>query len=160
MRNKLRTAKATLRPKRPSQRSHLEERLALYFLRNQLPAPIRNYRFAPPRFWRFDFAWPERGLIAVEIEGGVFIHGGHSRGVDFTDDCEKYNIAALLGWRVYRFTVKQFESGWVFAFVNAVLSDSDAGVRGLLQATVGTATTQPILGLAGPPRTAERTDAV
>lgn len=30
----------------------------------------REYRFAPKRLWRFDFAWPELAL-ALEIEGGV-----------------------------------------------------------------------------------------
>jgi uncharacterized protein YecE (DUF72 family) len=133
------------KPTRRSRTSHLEERLARFLVRAQLPAPVRELRFAPPRLWRFDFAWPDR-QIAVEIEGGVFVRGGHSRGVDFTDDCEKYDIAALLGWRVYRFTVKQFESGWVFTFVRAVLSVSREEQRALLEQTVGTATPQLLLG--------------
>lgn len=133
------------RPKRRSRTSHLEERLALFLASAKLPVPVRELRFAPPRMWRFDFAWPDR-FIAVEIEGGVFVRGGHSRGVDFTDDCEKYDIAALLGWRVYRFTVKQFESGWVFLFVRAVLSASPEELRALLERTVGTATPQLLLG--------------
>ena len=104
-----------------AKRSHLEDRLALWMEHEGLPRPVRELRFAPPRRWRFDFAWPERGL-AVEIEGGVFVHGGHSRGVDFTEDCEKYNAAAILGWVVLRFTVKHFEDGTVFTDIQRALA--------------------------------------
>ena len=33
-----------------------------------IPEPTRELVFAPPRKWRFDFAWPEH-LVAVEIDG-------------------------------------------------------------------------------------------
>ncbi|ANN74594.1 hypothetical protein BAU08_05755 [Bordetella bronchialis] len=66
-------------------------------------APVtREYRFAPPRLWRFDFAWPELKL-AVEIEGGVWTQGGHTRGAGYVKNLEKYNAAAALGWRLFRF---------------------------------------------------------
>ena len=66
-----------------------------------LPEPEREYRFAPPRRWRFDFAWPKRRL-AVEIEGGVHSGGRHVRGQGFVDDAEKYLGAIVLGWTVIR----------------------------------------------------------
>lgn len=68
-----------------------------------IPAPFGEYRFAYPRRWRFDFAWPD-ALVAVELEGGHFVSGRHSRGVGFRQDCDKYNAAVLAGWRVLRFT--------------------------------------------------------
>lgn len=123
--DRLRMAKVEFgRPVRKQKRtSYLEERLALYIAGKQLPVPVREFRFAPPRMWRFDFAWPERGL-AVEAEGGVFMRGGggHNRGVDITDDCEKYNAAAMLGWFVFRFTTKMFEDGSVFTIVERALT--------------------------------------
>lgn len=62
----------------------------------------REYRFAPPRRWRFDFAWPlER--VAVEIEGGVWTGGRHVSARGFAADCDKYNAAVLDGWAVLRF---------------------------------------------------------
>ena len=61
--------------------------------------------------WRFDFSWPEYKL-AVEIEGGVFVRGRHSRGAGFTKDCVKYNSAALKGWRVLRFTTQHVQQGY------------------------------------------------
>lgn len=64
---------------------------------------LREYRFAPPRRFRFDFADPVT-LIAVEIEGGNWTGGRHTRGSGFEMDCKKYNLAALRGWKVFRFT--------------------------------------------------------
>ena len=34
------------------------------------PERQREYRFAPPRRWREDFAWPQARLL-IEIEGGL-----------------------------------------------------------------------------------------
>lgn len=62
-----------------------------------------EYKFHPKRKWRFDFAYPPL-KIAIECEGGTWANGRHTRGVGFSRDCEKYNAAALLGWRVFRFT--------------------------------------------------------
>jgi very-short-patch-repair endonuclease len=68
-----------------------------------LPEPTREYRFAEPRRWRFDFAWiPQR--LAVEVEGGTFVRGRHVRGKGIENDCHKYNAAVVRGWRVLRFT--------------------------------------------------------
>jgi very-short-patch-repair endonuclease len=40
----------------------------------------------------------------VELEGGVWTGGGHTRGKIFNANCDKYNAAAALGWVVLRFT--------------------------------------------------------
>ncbi len=67
------------------------------------PEPTRELTFAKPRRWRFDFAWPDK-MLAVEIEGGTWSRGGHNRGGVYQSNCDKYNAAILLGWRVLRFT--------------------------------------------------------
>lgn len=64
---------------------------------------LNEYRFHPKRKWRFDAAWPEK-MIAVEFEGGIWTGGRHTRGKGYENDCEKYNNALLLGWRVFRLT--------------------------------------------------------
>lgn len=69
----------------------------------RLPEPEREYRFDPVRRWRFDFAWPDV-RVALEVEGGVYSHGRHTRGSGFTRDVEKYNMAVMLGWAVLRVT--------------------------------------------------------
>lgn len=66
-----------------------------------LPAPVREHRFHPVRRWRFDYAWIEH-KVALEVEGGVWTGGRHTRGAGFVGDMEKYNAAVLAGWRVVR----------------------------------------------------------
>jgi very-short-patch-repair endonuclease len=68
----------------------------------EAPPFICEYVFAPPRKWRFDFCWPER-LISVEIEGNAWHVAGGGRHMQDTD-LEKYNRAASLGYRLFRFS--------------------------------------------------------
>jgi|TARA_R110000751_G_C13511822_1_gene451657 very-short-patch-repair endonuclease len=68
-----------------------------------LPEPVAELRFAAPRRWRFDWAWPDEGL-ALEIDGGVWTRGRHTRGAGFLRDIEKLNTAAINGWSVLRTT--------------------------------------------------------
>lgn len=75
-----------------------------------LPLPNTEYLFCANRRWRFDYAWIERH-IALEIEGGIFTGGRHVAGKGFLGDMEKYNAAAFLGWKVFRFTPSQILSG-------------------------------------------------
>lgn len=83
--------------------------------------PEREYRFCARR-WRFDFAWPEK-KIAVEIEGGTWSRGRHVRGKGYEADLEKYNAAAEQGWRVFRYTTKQVESGAAIQQIARVFND-------------------------------------
>ena len=69
-----------------------------------------EYRFDPERKWRFDFAYPQ-WKIGIEVEGGTWTGGRHTRGSGYEKDCEKYNTAAMRGWMVYRFTGKMLQSG-------------------------------------------------
>lgn len=62
-----------------------------------------EYLFHPIRKWRFDYAIPQY-LIAIEIDGGVYSQGRHTRGKGFENDCEKINEAYLMGWIVLRFS--------------------------------------------------------
>jgi very-short-patch-repair endonuclease len=72
--------------------------------------PTPEHRFAPPRRWRFDLAFPDH-MLAVEIEGGAWTGGRHTRGAGFISDMEKYNAAVLRGWRLLRFTPSQVFDG-------------------------------------------------
>ena len=69
-----------------------------------------EYRFAPPRRYRFDLAWP--GLfVAFEREGGTWQGSRHTTGQGYRDDIRKYNLAASLGWLVCRGTVDMIQDG-------------------------------------------------
>ncbi len=74
--------------------------------RAKLPLPVAEYRFHPTRKWRCDFAWPDR-KVALEVEGGVWTGGRHTRGAGFLRDAEKYNELARMGWRLLRVTPTQ-----------------------------------------------------
>jgi len=78
--------------------------------RNTLPDPEKEFSFAGAigRKWRFDRAWPA-AMVAVELEGGVYTQGRHTRGAGFESDCEKYNTATAMGWRVFRLTAKMLQ---------------------------------------------------
>jgi hypothetical protein len=85
----------------------------------KLPAPITEHKFHPTRKWRFDLAWPYGGF-AVEIEGGIWSGGRHTRGTGFIKDMEKYNEANLLGWHVYRVSPGQVLSGEALALIERI----------------------------------------
>lgn len=82
----------------------------------------QEYLFAVEigRRWRFDFAIPKHKL-AIEIEGGIWITGRHNRGIGYIKDMEKYNHAALLGWRVLRFTPQQINKLETYEFISKVI---------------------------------------
>ena len=54
----------------------------------KVPPPVAEHRFAPPRRWRFDWAWPDH-MLALEIEGAVWTGGRHTRGAGYLRDMEK-----------------------------------------------------------------------
>lgn len=70
---------------------------------------VKEHRFHPERKWRFDFAVPEK-KIAIEYEGLNSERSGHTTLTGYTKDTEKYNAAQALGWKVIRFTVKNYKT--------------------------------------------------
>jgi len=69
---------------------------------------MSEYRFAPPRRYRADFCH-EASRTLIELEGGIWNHGAHSRGAHFNSDAEKYNLAAANGFAVFRLTTNMLK---------------------------------------------------
>jgi len=84
-----------------------------------------EYRFHPTRRWRFDYAHPEL-MIAIEVEGGAFTKGRHTRGKGFIADMDKYNTATIMGWRLLRYTPQQMEK-FEFAKHLRIFYETNAG---------------------------------
>lgn len=65
-----------------------------------------EWRFAPSRRFRFDFAHlPTK--IAIELQGGIFNpNTRHINGAALLKEHEKLNLAALLGWRIFYISTK------------------------------------------------------
>ena len=64
---------------------------------------VLEYRFHPVRRWRIDVAIPSLS-IAIELEGGIWTNGRHTRGKGFLGDVEKYNNLSIFKWRLLRYT--------------------------------------------------------
>lgn len=86
-----------------------------------LPEPVPELRFAPPRRWRFDYAWPDR-LLALEVEGGAWVRGRHTRGAGYIADMEKYSEAAARGWRILRVTPDQLCTADTLALIERAIA--------------------------------------
>lgn len=102
--------------------SQLEDTLLHQMKLVGLPTPEREYRFAPPRRYRADFAYPDKMLL-IEVEGGVWVRGAHTRGGHYNSDCEKYNLAAMNGWKVLRFTSNMINDGTALGVIEKVLNE-------------------------------------
>ena len=90
---------------KPSQTVPAESPLAAQFeaMWRQLGGPVLDteVRFHPDRRWRFDYCHLAT-RTAIELEGGAYSRGRHTRGAGFIEDCHKYNAAARLGYTVFR----------------------------------------------------------
>ena len=78
-----------------------------------------EYRFTPPRRFRFDFAFlPSK--IAIEINGGNWIHGRHTRASNLSNEYEKLNLATLNGWRVFVLSPEMINEDWLAKIASCI----------------------------------------
>lgn len=94
-----------------------------------LPEPEWEFARERGRRFRFDLCWVNLAprAYALEFEGGVWVRGRHTRGAGFVKDIEKYNLAALLGYFVFRATPGMVESGAVFGLLDEVFGRKPDG---------------------------------
>ena len=84
-----------------------------------ITAQVLEHRFAQPRKWRFDIAYPPI-LFAVEVDGMV-----HRIKERFVADLEKHQAAFAAGWRVLRVSPAQVRSGEACQLVEQALRQYD-----------------------------------
>lgn len=82
---------------------------------------VAEFRFHPVRKWRADCAIPDKKIL-IEFEGGNYKGGRHTRGQGYAKDCEKYNQASVLGYRVLRYTHSDFSYNDILKDVKAIIS--------------------------------------
>lgn len=92
-----------------------------------LPLPAQEFRFYAPRLWRADFCWPNERLI-LEVQGGIFVNGRHSRGAALLREWDKLNTAAGLGFRVIYTQPADLLSVATIVFIRAALKP-DSGTN-------------------------------
>lgn len=83
------------------------------------PGIRQRLKDAGLRDWRFDFAC-HQVCLAVEIEGGAWVGGRHTRGKGFEDDLRKYGAAMRLGWTIYRCSHSMVRSGEAYDTIQAL----------------------------------------
>jgi hypothetical protein len=65
---------------------------------------VSEYKFCETRRWRSDFFIPELNTL-IEYEGLTSsFKGGHQNKKAYTKNCEKYNEASILGFKLLRYT--------------------------------------------------------
>lgn len=123
-----------LKPARKRRQPTFEQQLlSRQLTQAQIPFE-QEFRFHPKRRWRADFRVATLGSMRwsfiVEIVGGVWLpKGGHSRGKAQIDDMEKFNHAALLGYRVLQFTPEQVRNEKAIGFITNVLREDPHGPK-------------------------------
>ena len=90
----------------------LEQALATQMKQVGLPTPVRQFKAIPGRKFAFDFAWPDaKNKLLVEVNGGIWIKGGHSTGLGISRDYEKSNLAQINGYKVFHFSSDMINNG-------------------------------------------------
>jgi hypothetical protein len=64
---------------------------------------VSEYKFHPERRWKSDWFLPDYNTI-IEYEGLMAKKARHTTVTGYTKDCEKYNAATLMGFKVLRYT--------------------------------------------------------
>ena len=85
----------------------------------------RELMLIPGRRFRFDFLLAEFALV-IEVEGGTWSGGRHTTGAGFRSDCQKYNMALELGYRVLRYTTDMVTKGEAIAQVERIVAAESA----------------------------------
>ena len=89
-----------------------------------LSVPVAEHPFggiSGKRKWKFDFAWP-KAWLALEVEGGTWSKGRHTRGKGYESDCFKYSEAAIMGWIVLRCTTDMIQAGVHWEWIEMMLT--------------------------------------
>lgn len=77
-----------------------------------LGSAVPEFKFAAAlkREFRADIGYPQEHLL-IELEGGNWTRGRHTRGQGYEKDCEKYSIASILGYTLIRVTYGMIQDG-------------------------------------------------
>lgn len=85
----------------------------------QGPELEREHRFDSVRRWRLDY-YHAATMTGIELEGGVYSGGRHTRSAGFLGDLEKYNAAAMRGITVLRLGTGQVDHEHVAAIIEFI----------------------------------------
>lgn len=101
-------ARLSLPGMKPSDKDRLTRIFTQKWATLRGPALEAEVQFCKDRRFRFDFAHRD-SKVAIELHGGIWTQGRHTRGAGFANDRTKMNIAQELGWSVYELTSVQLQ---------------------------------------------------
>ena len=106
----LKPVKIVLAKNRPIGLRYIEKQLALAGF-----VVVTEFEFAKPRKYRADVSINVTTLkgvqkILIEYEGLVSSKSRHTTLTGYTNDCDKYNLATSLGYKVYRYTALNYKN--------------------------------------------------
>ena len=78
----------------------------------------KEHKFAEGRRFRFDY-YHSSG-VSIELEGGVWSRGRHTRPTGFLNDMEKYNLAASMGILVFRVPSHDINTKWISPIIKTI----------------------------------------
>jgi hypothetical protein len=78
----------------------------------------KEHKFAVGRRFRFDYYHIDG--VAIELEGGVWVRGRHTRPSGFLNDMEKYNLASSMGILVFRIPSHDISANWLSPIIKTI----------------------------------------
>lgn len=69
----------------------------------------RQVKVIKGRKFAYDFCLPEQRVL-IEIQGGTFSGGRHTRGYGYSADCEKLRLATFDGWKILWYDSKSINT--------------------------------------------------
>ena len=113
-------ARSSARKTVPGVPSKLEAEFALQLRAHAVTGWTREYRPLPTRRFRLDFAFPTE-KVGIELSGGTWSGGRHTRGKGYDTDCEKWALLQLAGWTVIVATSTHLKDGSAMAWTKQAL---------------------------------------
>lgn len=105
--NTILEGKSTINGKISVEKESIKKLLWWYKRQGLIADYVEELQFHDVRMFRFDWAIPDI-KIAIEYEGLMSKKSGHTTIDGYTSDCTKYNLAQLCGWKVLRYTAKNY----------------------------------------------------
>ena len=102
-------------------RTEVEDLLESQMQEAGLSGFVREYQAIEGRRFKWDFAFVEDRLL-IEVQGAVWVKGGHSTGVGITRDCEKFSIASANKWFTIPVTTDHVKNGKALEWIKQFLT--------------------------------------
>lgn len=75
------------------------------------------------RRFRFDYVHL-KSKTAIEVNGGNYINGRHTRGVALNSEYEKFNLAQIQGYQIFLLSGDMVTKNWLDAIAEHILKNS------------------------------------